>query len=387
MTRKGSEGLAGRAPEMPPVRVVHITSVHPADDVRILTKECRALADAGYDVLLVAPHDRDEILDGIRIRAVQGATSRPKRMTWTVWQCYRAAMATGATICHIHDPELLWAAVLLKLRGRTVVYDAHEDVPRQVLSKPWIPPLARRPVALAVSAVEWFASRFVDAVVAATPHIAAHFPNGKTVTVQNFARRDELVSPGALPYQQRPRSVVYVGTIAGIRSAREMVQAVGHASADAEATLVLVGAFADVELQKELEALGGWRFAQFLGVQSRHQVAALLGQARVGLVLFYPSPNHVQSYPTKLFEYMAAGVPVVASDFPLWRSIVDAAHCGLLVDPLDAIAIAHAVRWLLDHPREAEEMGERGRRAVAEQYCWDLEERKLISLYSRLASR
>jgi glycosyltransferase involved in cell wall biosynthesis len=370
-----------------PVRVVHITSVHPADDVRILTKECRALADAGHEVLLVAPHDRDEVLDGIRIRAVPSAASRPERMTRTVWRCYQAAMATGAAICHVHDPELLGVAILLKLRGRTVVYDAHEDVPRQVLSKPWIPRLARRPVALAVSALEWLASRWVDAVVAATPHIASHFPSGKTVTVQNFARLDELVLPDALPYQQRPRCVVYIGTIAGTRSAREMVQAVGHASADAEATLILAGGFAEPELKQELEALDGWRSAQFRGVQSRHQVAALLGQARVGLVLFYPSPNHIQAYPTKLFEYMAAGVPVVTSDFPLWRSIVDAVHCGLLVDPLDAVAIARSVRWLLDHPREAEEMGERGRRAVAERYCWDLEARKLTALYSRLALR
>ena len=81
---------------------------------------------------------------------------------------------------------------------------------------------------------------------------------------------------------------------------------------------------------------------------------------------------------------MAASLPVIASDFPLWRQIVDGAGCGLLVDPLDPKAIAGAIQWLLDNPHEAEAMGRRGRQAVATEYNWDRETRKLVALYNRM---
>lgn len=104
----------------------------------------------------------------------------------------------------------------------------------------------------------------------------------------------------------------------------------------------------------------------------------------MGLVTLAPIPNYIESYPTKLFEYMAAGVPVVASDFPLWRSIVDGAGCGLLVDPADPQQIADAIDWLIDHPEEAARMGENGRRAAHDTYNWQGEASKLRALYAKL---
>jgi glycosyltransferase involved in cell wall biosynthesis len=108
----------------------------------------------------------------------------------------------------------------------------------------------------------------------------------------------------------------------------------------------------------------------------------VLRGARVGLLVLHPVEAHLESLPIKLFEYMAAGIPVVASDFPAWRELVGDA--GLLVDPYDVGAIAGAIDTLLDDPQAAEAMGARGRAAVADRYGWEGEAERLLSLYERL---
>lgn len=113
-------------------------------------------------------------------------------------------------------------------------------------------------------------------------------------------------------------------------------------------------------------------------------MGALLGHARIGLVLLHPTPNYYDALPVKLFEYMSAGVPVIASDFPLWRKIIEGAGCGLVADPLDPHAIASAIEWLLTHPDEAEAMGKRGQEAVRKLYNWEHEAKALINFYERL---
>ena len=104
----------------------------------------------------------------------------------------------------------------------------------------------------------------------------------------------------------------------------------------------------------------------------------------IGLVTLAPRPNYLESYPTKLFEYMASGVPVVASDFPLWRKIVEDAGCGLLVDPQKPEAIAKAMDWLFEHPNQAADMGAAGRRAAHRTYNWQSEADKLLALYEKM---
>jgi glycosyltransferase involved in cell wall biosynthesis len=82
---------------------------------------------------------------------------------------------------------------------------------------------------------------------------------------------------------------------------------------------------------------------------------------------------------------MAAGLPIITSDFPLFREIFQASGCGILVDPLNPQAISEAIKWLLDHPQEAEAMGLRGRQLVFSRYNWNNEGGKLVSLYGRLS--
>lgn len=367
------------------MRTGHLTSAHSPFDTRIFHKECRALVEAGYEVVLVAPHDRDEVVEGVRIRALPRPRGRAARMTCTVGQVLRAALAEDAAIYHFHDPELIPVGLLLKLRGKQVVYDVHEDLPRQILSKHWIPRRLRTPIARLMEGLEAVSVRAYDGISAATPAIARRFPETKTVTVQNFPLIGELADAGAKPYSERGLMIAYVGGIAAIRGARETVEAMELLPASLGAQLLLAGSFSPPNLETELQQMPGWRRVRFLGWRGREDIRSLLAEARIGLVTLHPVKNYLDSYPVKLFEYMSAGLPVIASDFPLWRKIVEGAKCGVLVDPLDPRAIAEAIQWLLEHPREAEAMGRRGREAVLAHYNWDGEAEKLLALYKRLA--
>jgi glycosyltransferase involved in cell wall biosynthesis len=122
----------------------------------------------------------------------------------------------------------------------------------------------------------------------------------------------------------------------------------------------------------------------YLGWQSRREAVKLLGRVRVGLVVLHPTPAFLESYPVKLFEYMAAGLPVIASDFPLWREIVSKAEAGILVDPRNPAAIAGAIDHLLRHPDDAARMGANGRRAVLQRYNWSQEASKLVDLSRKI---
>lgn len=369
------------------MRVCHFSSVHPADDIRIFHKECRSLAEAGHEVYFVVPTEADGVRDGVRIHAVAPAGGgRLLRMLLTTFRVFRAVRALRARVYHFHDPELLPWALLLRLSGAAVIYDAHEDVPRDILSKAWIPGWLRRPLAWGFEFVEDFVARRLDAVVTATPHIRDRFLAAGccALDINNYPIPGELLlaesaddfSRGARP------DVCYAGLIIPIRGSREMVNAAGRTGI----TLQLAGRLAPAE-RTQLAALPGWEYVQELGMQDRAGVSRTYGRSFAGLVLFHDEPNHTHAQPNKLFEYMSAGMPLIASNFPLWREVVEGSGAGICVDPLDVEAIAAAMRRL-DGDRElAQRMGECGRRAVNETYNWEAERRKLLALYARFEDK
>ena len=368
--------------------VAHVTTVHSRDDTRIRVKEVNSIANYLDEstILFVQDGMGNEQGEHKSVSVVDTGIPRPGRlgrMMVGAWRVYRAVRRARPTVAHFHDPELIPVGLALKLSGIKVIYDVHEDYPRVILKRQYLPSKLRVPVSWAVTAMERVASLVFDAVVTATPAITKRFPYRKTVTVQNFPILSELVAPEPVPYIQRPPNFAYVGGITEIRGAREMVDAIGRVEDD-RGRLELVGKFSTDNDEVAARSLEGWARVDFHGWAARPKVAELLGKVRAGLVLYHPAPNHIDAQPNKMFEYMAAGLPVIASDFPLWREIVDGAGCGLLVDPLDPEAIAEAMQWLLDHPQEAEAMGHRGRQAVEETYNWEPEAEKLIALYRRL---
>ena len=366
-------------------RVVHNSVVHPPMDVRIFYKECRTLAAAGYDTHLVVPTPPRGCVDGVRFHRLDHQwRGRPRHLWSTLSQSWKAARALRPHVYHFHDPILIPLALLLKVVGCRVVYDVHEDYPREAFALAG----ARRWVGwlfwALYSALEGLARVFCDGFVCVTPTIARRFPAARTVLVQNFPLPEDLADAGGGgPMAERPRRVVYVGGLTAVRGAVEMVRAMEH-PALGSATLTLAGEFGSAALREEMERRPGWGRVEYLGFQDRAGVRALLRGSRVGLVVLHPEQAHLDAQPIKLYEYMAAGLPVVASDFPLWRGIVEGAGCGVLVDPLDAAAVAEAAGWLLDHPEDATAMGERGRRAVLERFNWEAEAVTLVALYRRL---
>ena len=366
-------------------KVVHLTSAHKPFDVRIFQKECRTLAKFDYKVSLIASGEVNQSVEGVHVHCVKQSEKRFSRMTDTAWRIYLKAVSEDADLYHLHDPELIPIGFLLRLKGKKVIYDVHEDLPKSIQTKYWIPPVLRSLVARAASALEWVSSQAFSGIVAATPSIAERFPDEKTVTVQNFPILGELSQEDdLLPYNERPNHIVYMGGITERRGAIQMVEAMALLPQYLSARLVLAGSFRPSDLIHELKLLSGWQAVDFLGWMSRQELRDTLRKVRIGLVTLHPVGDYIESYPIKMFEYMAVGIPVVASNFSLWCKIMESLGCGVVVNPLKPKAIADAVQWLLEHPQEAKEMGKRGQKAVEAHYNWGVESKKLIDFYEAL---
>lgn len=369
-------------------KICHLTTVHPPFDTRIFHKEAKSLAKAGYSVTLIARHDKEEIIDGVKIISLKTPKNRIVRMTKTLLECYRKAVKIDADLYHFHDPELIFVGWLLKRRGKKVIYDVHEDVPKQIRTKEWIWKPVRVMIAKVTGFLEKIFSRRFDGIICATPSIAENFEHlrGRVDVVHNYPLLGELFRSDGNSDERKKRSncVVYVGGITVNRGTKEMIQAIEMIPSSYNAKLLLGGKFIPNSLEGAAKKMPGWNQVEYLGWLNRTQVGDTLVKARAGLVLFHPAPNHINAQPNKMFEYMSAGLPVIASHFPLWREIIEGNRCGLMVDPLNPREIAEAIKFIFDNPRETEEMGCRGRKAVETKYNWLGEEKKLLEVYRRI---
>ena len=168
-------------------KVIHLTSVHPVFDGRVFHKEAKTLIKAGYDVILIAQHNKEEVVDGVKIIPLPKPRNRFERMTKVVWKLFRLALKEKADVYHFHDPELIPVGLVLRLFSKKVIYDVHEDVPQQILTKDWIRSyIVRKITSFIFKGFENLSCIFFNGIVAATPDIAKKFPSQKTITLRNF---------------------------------------------------------------------------------------------------------------------------------------------------------------------------------------------------------
>ena len=373
--------------------VVHLTSSHRAQDTRVFRKECVALASAGYEVSLVVPTSHARTLNGVNIVPVPESRTRLRRLTVTCRDVYRVARKLKADIYHIHDPEMvLWALLLKKTAQATVIYDVHEYYAEVIPSREWFPVLLRKPAAVLIRWLESLAAARFDGIIVVNDDMAERFRgiNGKVVTVRNFPRLENFDYSPALDRAAPRNGVVFVGAVSddrGLNIMLEAVQLLGDQGLRTGCTIIgpiTAGRFKDIplaDLNRRWSSFG----VEFTGPLSYEHAMDRVYRSQVA---WWPvqdtTINHSRALPNKLFEYMAAGKPVVASNYGYVAEILRNASAGLLVAPADAAAHAAAVAYLLRNPAEAAAMGARGRQAVVEHYNWAKEEAKLLQFYAGL---
>lgn len=373
-----------------PAKVCILTTVHQPFDTRIFHKESKTLVQAGYNVTLIAQHSKNEIVDGVRIIALPKPKNRFFRIFFLTWKAYKSALKQKADIYHFHDPELLpWMVKLKRKTGAKVIYDVHEDYPNDILSKLWIPRFFRVIIANYFNQYEKKQAKGLSFVIAAWPKIKEKFKrvgvnNVKIITNYPILEYfDQMVNKMGIDTDKREVKLIYVGGLTAIRGIKEIVKSLGFIK-NKKTKLILVGKFQEERLKEELKTMPEWQKVTFKGWLSQKEAYKEMQSANIGLICFLPVPNHIYSVPNKIFEYMVAGIPVVASDLYLLRKVVEINNCGICVNPQDPKEIAKAIEYLIEHPEEAEKMGENGRKAVLNKYNWEEESKKLLEMYKNL---
>lgn len=367
------------------IKVCHMTSAHGAEDMRIFHKECVSLAKAGYETYLVQRGESYE-KNGVHLVGFGGVTGgRLKRMTQVARRAYETALSVDADIYHLHDPELLPYGLKLKKRGKKVIFDSHEFYRIQMRDKPYLPGWASRLAAWCYTRLEDYALHRIDGLVSPSEMGGKNPFAGKcarVALVNNTPRLEELYNRYDLSIPKRERSVVYMGGLTYNRGITHLIKA----AAKADCTVYLGGGFAPASYQGELEALPEYCHVRYLGQLSRPQVLEVLQNCQIGMatLLNVNQYNKFDNLATKVYEYMSLSLPVILSDTPYNRKVVEHYRFGVCVNPENVDEIAAAIRYLLDHPEEARQMGENGRRAVKEEFNWDVEEKKLLALYEEI---
>jgi len=364
--------------------VAHLSSAHQRNDTRIFLKMCISLAKNNYKVhLVVADGLGNAKKKGVFIHDVGSTKNRLDRILNASKRVFKKALKLNVDIYHLHDPELIPIGKKLKRLGKKVIFDSHEDVPKQMLSNTYMSKPTRQLFSYSLKYYEAWACRKFDAIIAATPYIRDKFLkiNPSTLDVNNYPIVGNNLGEKT-KWSHKQIAVCYVGAIGSIRGIKEVISAMSILRTDAY--LKLCGKFFEPSVESKIKGEPGWEKVEYFGYLNMKKVMQVLNQSIAGLVTFHPLPNHINAQPNKMFEYMSAGIPVIASDFPLWSEIIVGNDCGLCVDPLNPQAIAEAIDFLCENPMEAERMGKNGLRVVKEKYNWSTEEKKLINLYNKV---
>jgi len=369
---------------MKKIKVCHMSSAHIGLDVRIFYKQCISLSK-NYDVsLVICATDKEAHFakeNNINLIQLKQPSSRVNRMFIQSFKCFCSALKTNSKIYHFHDPELIPYGIILRLLGKRVIYDVHEDLPEDIMGKRWIPPYLKKFVRNIISLKEFFVSKIFFDIIAATPFILERFlkANNNAININNYPLFNEI------PEKARDRfnfnKICYIGGINETRGLYELVQACS--SLNYKVSLSIAGNFLDEKFKEKLKSHHYWGEVDFHGYINRNEVQKILANSSVGIVTLHPTNAYIESLPVKMFEYMAHGMPIIASNFPRWKKIIEDYECGLLVDPTSPDQISNAIKTLIDNPEVAKKMGLNGRNAVITNYNWRQEEDKLLSFYEK----
>lgn len=366
-------------------RVCHISTAHAENDGRILFKQCSSISKAGYDVSFIVTSDKEKVINGVKIIPLSGNNNRIYRMFYKTKEAYKKALDIDADIYHFHDPELIPLGRKLKRIGKKVIYDVHEDMPKQILSKKYLGGIRiRKLISKAFDKYEKNNSKIFDSIVTTQDEFKEKFINyhNNIIVVKNFAMKDiiDQTVPIIINESKDKFIVIYIGSITKIRGVREMIKATEEFNGKVE--LWLIGSFETEELFEECKSLDGYKYTKYIGKLPISELYKYIKAADIGLSILHPTPNYKEAIPTKVFEYMGCSLPVILSDFPFWRELFG--DVGKYVNPLDINEIIDAIEYYRTNKEIMISKGLENREVFETKFCWETEETKLINLYKSM---
>jgi len=373
------------------LKIVHLTTAHLRYDTRIFVKMCSSLANQGYDVsLIVADGKGDEIKNGVKIIDVGLLKNRFYRFFFSIIKVYRKAIKLNAKVYHFHDPELLLISGMLKLNSQAdIIYDVHENVKEDILGKDWIPLFFRRFISVLFVLTERLMLKFINHIIVAEDSYLKIYKNRKNVTsilnypIISLRKNKKKIKSNKV---DSIINMVYVGGVSRIRGAVELIESVNLlvSSGHSNIFLKIIGLIS-LDFKNELfKLINKYKLNSHVaicGVINHERVYDEFEKAHIGLSILHPDPNFIESIPTKLYEYMSVGIPVIASDFSMWKKIIEKYQCGICVNPMNPKEIAEAIISIKDNPIKSMKMGTNGIAPVEEFYNWEKESLKLINIY------
>ncbi|AIF82017.1 group 1 glycosyl transferase [endosymbiont of Acanthamoeba sp. UWC8] len=366
----------------------HISYFHDFFDIRIFHKELMSLKKLGYEVhhITRGPDNIKDTKGVVYHQIKESNTQNPiLKLLNLIYKVLKITFTYKSPIYHIHEPQFLIFAWILKFKKSKIIYDVHEDFSAQALSlyknnwvKAWFFYILWR-------VIENLSKLYVDHYICATETIAKKFPKKYTSIIYNYALLKEYGSDfeniSFQQYLRKENILLFCGGISKFRGIDKILSAYLQVSDRLPIKLVLAGSFMNKGTYNFCTTHPVWEQVEYLGVLPRHETLELFNRAKVGLLLFQPGANHNDALPNKLFEYMAAGLPIIASNFTAWEAIIEKKQCGITVNPTDTYSIAEAINKLFTSPELAYKFARNGRKIFEQYYTWESQEPLLESIY------
>lgn len=357
------------------MKVVQLTSVHPREDTRIFKKICKSLQEHDYEVnFIVADGKGNEVVDNIIIHDVGKPLNRINRVTFTQYKILKLCRELDCKIYHLHDPELIIIGRILKNRRNRIIYDVHEDLPRQLLHKPYIKSLPKIFINL-IDYIEIRISKKFDLIIAATDKIKHRFLNSDKITVHNFP----FITQTIIPNQRSIFTLCYVGSISKARGVDKIIECLDNFD---NIKLELVGNFDTEEYMKYCISLKGWNKVTFHGRLDHDTTQEIISNSDIGMSLLELTPAYIDSIPTKLLEYMSKGVPFISSNLKFAEELVQNYQCGIIAT--NQKEIESAISFFMLNSNKRKEFGNRGKKAARSYLSWANESKQLMNSYNNL---
>ncbi len=372
------------------IKVCHITSAHPRYDGRIFEKQCKSLQKHGYDVNIICiDNGQDEIIDGIKIYSINYYfKSKISRLFKANRLLFEKAKEIDADIYQIHDPELLPLLLKLKRNGKKIVFDSHEDWISYISEISWIPIVFRSLIVLFVKIYFNCVLKKIDLVISVSPHIVDKYKKytDRVFLITNYPIINQQIEFDRNKFLNGNMSICYVGTVYNMSNQESIISAVNKIDIDFKYNIIGV---ISPEFKNKLLKIDYKNKTNFIDKVPKDKLLELYSNSNAGIVIFDYHSNCGDKIGTlgnnKIFEYMYSGLPIICTNFDLWRTmIVEKYNCGICVEPGNEIQIEEAIRFIFNNKEKAYEMGQNGVKAVLDEFNWKTQEIELIKLYNKL---